>query len=501
MAEYTVQGTGISELVERFGTPLYIYDGDVIVETYRRMRAALSDTVEIFYSLKPNPNISVVRLLHRAGASAEVCSAGELDSALRAGVSPSDILFTGPGKSVEELRTLVDLGIRAVICESFDELALLDELSARAGKRTPVLLRVNPAFGVRGGRLTMAGRPREFGMDEEQVLAATDLLARHPNLDVLGIHVFTGTRILDVDVVVENTERIFDLAVKVSEALGFEPRLVDIGGGLGIPYYPGEEELDLERLAVGINNAVAEFVLRFPDARVAIEPGRYMVGPSGVYAIRARYVKESKGERFVITDGGTHQNMAAVGTGTYLKRNFPMALLSDTDRPVAGPCTVTGLLLTPTDTIGKNVELPEIAPGDVIGVFQTGAYGPSASITYMNGQGFPAEVLVHQGKASLVRRRDTTEDLFTHQILVEFDEPAGADAVRAEIAAALNVAPGSISDSARLFDDLSIDSLGIIDLLTRLEDRFGLVVEPEELHEGMFANVGSLIEYVLANAR
>jgi diaminopimelate decarboxylase len=305
---------------------------------------------------------------------------------------------------------------------------------------------------------------------------------------------------------VENTERIFDLAVKVSEALGFEPRLVDIGGGLGIPYYPGEEELDLERLAIGVNNAVAEFVLRFPDARVAIEPGRYLVGPSGVYAIRARYVKESKGERFVITDGGTHQNMAAVGTGTYLKRNFPMALLSDTDRPVTGPCTVTGLLLTPTDTIGKNVELPEIAPGDVIGVFQTGAYGPSASITYMNGQGFPAEVLVHQGKAHLVRHRDTTEDLFTHQVLVDFDGPAGvdaagADAVRAEIAIALDVAPESISDSARLFDDLSIDSLGIIDLLTRLEDRFGLVVEPEELHEGMFANVGSLIEYVLANAR
>jgi diaminopimelate decarboxylase len=499
VGEYTVQGTGISELVERFGTPLYIYDGDVIVETYRRLRAALSDAVEIFYSLKPNPNISVVRLLNRAGASAEVCSAGELDSALRAGVPPADILFTGPGKSVEELRTLVDLSVRAVICESFDELARIDELSARAGKRTPVLLRVNPAFGVRGGRRTMAGRPREFGIDEEQVLAATDLLARHPNVDLRGIHVFTGTRILDAGVVVENTERIFDLAVKVGEALGFEPRLVDIGGGLGIPYYPGEEELDLDVLAAGVNNAVAEFLLRFPDARVAIEPGRFLVGPSGVYAIRARYVKQSKGERFVITDGGTHQNMAAVGTGTYLKRNFPMALLSDTERLAAGPCTVTGLLLTPTDTIGRNVELPEIAAGDVLGVFQAGAYGPSASITYMNGQGFPAEILVHQGKAHLVRSRDTTEDLFTHQILVDFDEGAGA--VRAEIAAALGVTPGSISDNARLFNDLGIDSLGIIDLLTRLEDRFGLVVEPDELYEEVFANVGSLIEYVLANAR
>lgn len=501
MAEYAIQGIGISDLVARFETPLYIYDGDVIVRTYQRLRAALDDAVEIFYSLKPNPNISVVRLLNRAGASAEVCSAGELSSALRAGVSPGDILFTGPGKSREELRALVELGIRAVICESFHELAVIDELSAAAGRRTPVLLRINPAFGVRGGRLTMAGRPREFGIDEEQVLAATDLLARHPNVHVLGIHVFTGTRILDAEVVVENTRRIFDLAGKVGEALGFEPRLVDIGGGLGIPYYPGEQELDLGVLAAGVNDAVASFRTRFPDAAVAIEPGRFLVGPSGVYAIAARYVKQSKGERFVITDGGTHQNMAAVGTGTYLKRNFPMALLSDTDRPPAGPCTVTGLLLTPTDTIGRNVELPEIAPGDVIGVFQSGAYGPSASITYMNGQGFPAEVLVHQGKAHLVRSRDTVADLFTHQVLVDFDGPAGADPIRAEIASALGRDPESISDSAKLFDDLALDSLGIIDLLTRLEDRFGLVVEPEELYEDVFATVGSLTEYVRTNAR
>ncbi|RDI67402.1 diaminopimelate decarboxylase [Nocardia pseudobrasiliensis] len=504
MSEFSVQGIGISKLVAEFGTPLYIYDGAVIERTYRDLRARLHDRIDIFYSLKPNPNISVVRLLHRAGALAEVCSPGELASALRAGVAPGDILYTGPGKSREDLRRLIDLDIRAVICESFDELADLDELAAEAGRRPRVLLRVNPAFGVRGGRLTMAGKPREFGIDEEQVLAATDLLARHPHLRIIGIHCFTGTRILDAGVVVDNTRRILDLATKVSEQLGITMELVDIGGGIGIPYFPNEREVDLDVLAEGVNAAVAEFGLRYPDARIAIEPGRFLVGPGGTYAVRARSVKTSRGERFVITDGGTHQHMSAVGTGTYLKRNFPMALLSDLDRESAGPCTVTGLLLTPTDIIGKDVELPPIARGEVLGVFQSGAYGPSASITHMNGRGYPAEVLVHEGRAHLIRTRDTEDDLFTHQHLVSFDEDPLVREIHEVIrrtAGGESGAVGEITSETLLFDDLALDSLSIVELLTRLEDEFGVRVDPHELNPDTVRTVGSLTEFVVRDRR
>ncbi|MCM6777137.1 diaminopimelate decarboxylase [Nocardia sp. CDC159] len=505
MSEFSVQGLGISQLVGEFGTPLYVYDGAVIERTYAELRARLHEAIDIFYSLKPNPNVSIVRLLHRAGALAEVCSPGELASALRAGVAPADILYTGPGKSRVDLRHLVDLDIRAVICESFEELAELDELAAAAGRRPRVLVRVNPAFGVRGGRLTMAGKPREFGIDEEQVLAATDLVARHPHLRVIGIHCFTGTRILDAGVVVDNTRRILDLAIKVSEQLGIEPELVDIGGGIGIPYFPNERAVDLDALAAGVNAAVAEFLLRYPRVRIAVEPGRFLVGPAGTYAIAARSVKISRGQRFVITDGGTHQHMSAVGTGTYLKRNFPMALLSDPDREPAGPCTVTGLLLTPTDIIGKDVELPEIATGEVLGVFQSGAYGPSASITYMNGRGYPAEVLVHQGRAHLIRSRDTEDDLFTRQHLVNFDEDPLVAEVYAEIrrmaGGESGAEVGEISRDTLLFDDLALDSLSIVELLTRLEDRFGVVVDPHELDPGTVRTVGSITDFVLAYRR
>jgi len=419
MGEYAVQGIAISEIADEFGTPCYVYDGNQIERAYQELRANLDDAVRLYYSLKPNPNVSVVRVLCRQGAGAEVCSMAELNTALWAGVHPSRILYTGPGKIRDELARLVDLEIRAIICESLAELGEIDALSRVAGKRVRVLLRVNPSFGVQGGRLTMAGKPRQFGTDEEQVLAATNLAAEHPDVRIIGIQVYTGTRILDAKVVVENTRRVLDLADKASAALGVPFELVDAGGGIGLANYPGEEDPDFNVMVDGINDAVRTFTDRHPDVEIALEPGRYLVGRAGVYVMRARFVKQSRGERFVITDGGTHQNMSAVGTGTYLKRNFPMLLRSDRDRPPAGTCHVTGPLLTPSDVIGKNVELPEIEPGELIGVLRMGAYGPTASIAYMNGQGYPAEVLVHNGRPSLVRRRDCPEDLLGWQIVSE----------------------------------------------------------------------------------
>jgi diaminopimelate decarboxylase len=501
--EHTIQNIGVSKLAAEFGTPFYVYDGAEIERAYQDLRTRLDPPVRIFYSLKPNPNISVVKVLHRQGAGAEVCSMGEFTAALRAGVQPKDILFTGPGKDLSELAALVEHDVRAVICESLAELTVLDSLAQSTGKVVPVLLRLNPTIGVQGGRLTMAGKPREFGIDEEQVLAETDLVARHPNLRFIGIHVFTGTRILDPNVVVQNTEHILDLAGTVSETLGFELELVDVGGGIGIAYYPGEQDPDVDVLADGINKAVAGFRARHPKAEVALEPGRYLVGRAGTYVVQVRYVKNSKGERFAITDGGTHQNMAAVGMGTYLKRNFPMSLVSDLDRPNAGPCNITGRLLTPTDTIGKRVEMPELSPGDLIGVQRSGAYGPTASITYMNGQGFPAEVLVHQGRAHLIRERDAVEDLFTRQRVVDLDADEPSDevgqVVREEIARLAERPVAGISNDDRLFYDLPLDSVSIMELLAKIEDRLGIVVDPDELDEQVFGTVGTIIEFTKRN--
>jgi diaminopimelate decarboxylase len=419
-----IQGIEYSELASHFGTPLYVYDGDLLASTLTGLRERLHPGLEIFYSLKANPNISVVATLLRAGARAEVCSLVELQAALRAGAGPQDIIFLGPGKSEEELAACLRAGIYAVVCESFEELTLLDQLAAALPERPRVLLRINPAIAVSGSRLTMGGKPRPFGISEGQVLAARGLGRRYPHLRVAGIEVYMGTRILDPAVVGKNTRYILDLAERVADSAGLELDAVDIGGGLGVAYFDGEADLDLSQLADEVNPLLDKFAGAHPGTRLIMESGRYLTARAGVYLTRVRYVKESMGERFAIVDGGTHHHMAAVGLGSFVKRNFPSALVS---RPAGAPPStgadcphnVSGPLCTPNDTLLKHVSLPPLVPGDLLAVLRSGAYGPSASPGLFLSHGYPAEVLVSGGQAHVVRRRDEPADLLGPQSLYQ----------------------------------------------------------------------------------
>lgn len=416
-SEHTVQGIPVSALAERFGTPLYLYDGDRLRGTYRELRDLLDPRIDIFYSAKANPNVSVCAVLRAEGAGIEVSSLAELATALRAGARPQDVIFLGPGKSAEELRACLDAGVHAVVCESLEELTALDALAPPEGVR--VLLRVNPLFSNKGSRLSMGGKPRQFGIDEEILDGAGPLLRSLPRVRVEGVHAYMGTRILDADAVAANTRGILALAVRLSAELGFPLNTVDIGGGLGVAYFDNEKDLDVAAAARGVNAEVAAFLGEHPGCRVITELGRYLAGWCGLYVVRARYVKQSRGEWFVVADGGTNHHMAAVGIGSFVKRNFPIRSLTRPDEPGRRPYTVTGPLCTPNDVIGKQVELPDVEPGDLLGVERSGAYGPSASPVLFLSHGHPAEVLVLDGQAHLVRRRDTVEDLLGRQILVE----------------------------------------------------------------------------------
>jgi diaminopimelate decarboxylase len=415
-AAHQVQGLSVTELAERFGTPMYLYDGDVIRQVYGRLRALLDPGVEIFYSLKANPNVSVCALLRSLGAGAEVSSLAELVTARRAGVAAADTIFLGPGKSPEELAACVDAGIHAVVCESLEELTALDESAPAGGTR--VILRVNPAFSTKGSRLSMGGKPRQFGIDQELLLESAPVLKGLRNVEVIGLHAYMGTRILDAANAVENTRGILSAAEQLSAALDLPLGTVDVGGGFGVPYFDNESDLDIEEATRGINDAVADFRDRHPRTRLITELGRYLVGRAGTYVVRARYVKPSRGEWFVVADGGTNHHMAAVGIGSFVKRNFPIRSLSRPDAAPDREYTVTGPLCTPNDVVGKQVPLPEVRPGDLLGVERSGAYGPTASPVQFLSHGYPAEVLVLDGTAHLVRRRDTIDDLLGPQILV-----------------------------------------------------------------------------------
>ncbi|MBG0852324.1 type III PLP-dependent enzyme [Streptomyces spinoverrucosus] len=416
----------MTALAEEFGTPLFVYDTDVLRDTYRRLRELLPETVDVFYSLKANPNISVCAFLGAQGAGAEVSSYAELVTALRAGVAPRDIIFLGPGKDPHELAACVDAGIHAVVCESLEELRRLDALVARRGtsEPCPVLLRVNPSFGTQGSGLAMGGKPRQFGIDEDAVRGAKETLARLSHLRVLGVHAYMGTRFLHHGDVVHNTAEILSLAEDLAGHLGVPLETVDFGGGLGVAYFDNEEDLDLDALGAGIRDTVGAFSARHPKCRLIMELGRFLTATAGTYVVRARYVKQSMGEWFVVADGGTNHHMAAVGIGSFVRRNFPVAHLDRPAEPTVRPYTLTGPLCTPNDVIAKRVALPEVRPGDLLGVARSGAYGPTASPGLFLSHGFPAEVMVHRGRARLVRERDTTEDLLAKQRLVDFGSAA-----------------------------------------------------------------------------
>jgi diaminopimelate decarboxylase len=415
--EFEVQGITVSELAREYGTPLYIYDGDALREQFLGLRTRLHPKLEMFFSLKSNPNVSICALLHSLGARAEVSSLVELATARQAGVKGEDIIFLGPGKSREELRTCVNENVHAIVCESFGELELIEEVAKEQEKIVNVVLRVNPSFSVKGSGLTMGGKPRQFGIDEEQILADPGLAARFSNVRLMGVHAYMGTRILSEEVVVENTVRILELAERIATKLDFPLELVDVGGGLGIAYFEGERDLDPELLTSRLNPVIEDFVGRYPDTRMIMELGRYLTAPSGTYMVRVRYVKTSMGERFAVADGGTNHHMAAVGIGSFVKRNFPMRLLNRIDEEATEPWYVTGPLCTPNDTIGKGVLLPPVRTGDLLGVLRSGAYGPTASPVLFLSHGSPAEVLVKDGKHHLVRERDGIDDLLRQQHL------------------------------------------------------------------------------------
>lgn len=420
--EFEIQGVPVSELAREYGTPLYVYDTEVLRTNYQRLRENLHPAVDVFFSLKANPNISICSYLGSLGAGAEVSSLTELITAQRAGVAPGNIIFLGPGKTTTELRACLEAGLHAVVCESLEELRALDALAVEAGLTdVPVLLRMNPDFQTKGGGLSMGGKPRQFGVDLAALRQSAGSLVRAlRSVRVIGVHAYMGTRILDYSDVVNNTTNILSIAETLCEELGVPLRTVDFGGGLGVPYFDNEKELDLNALHGEVNAVIEQFVERHPQTRLIMELGRYLTAVAGTYVVRVLYVKESMGERFAVADGGTNHHMAAVGVGSFVKRNFPIRSLSRYHDPATSPITVTGPLCTPNDVIGKRVALPPVSPGDLLGVERSGAYGPTASPVLFLSHGYPAEVLVHDGTPHLIARRDTPADLLDRQHLVRF---------------------------------------------------------------------------------
>ena len=377
------------------------------------LRDFLPSRVSISYSVKANPNLAFLRLFLEKGVGLEIASAGEFYQARTAGCESSNIVFAGPGKTESELETVIEDGIGEIHAESALELERIAAISQRQAKITPVLVRVNPNEGGQGGAIRMGGKPAPFGVDEEQLHELLCYIVDSPHLQFRGIHLFVGTQILDHHFLLGQYRKGFEIAKHAAQLLGQPIQSLDFGGGLGVPYFPGDTELDLSQAKKYFAEMLAEFGDEpcFSRTRFMVEPGRFLVAESGIYVTRITDIKMSRGRKFLILDGGMNHHLAASGNlGQVIKRNFPIAILDKLDVPATETVDIVGPLCTPLDTLGRSVQLPKPEVGDLIGVFQSGAYARSASPLAFLSHATPPEVLVDNGHAFLIRRRGTFED-------------------------------------------------------------------------------------------
>ncbi|KKB61291.1 hypothetical protein WM40_24130 [Robbsia andropogonis] len=403
-----------SEIADAFGTPVFVYDAARIESNYNALDTLCGGQAEIFFSLKANPNVSVAAQLRLLGSGAEVSSLTELSTALAAGFAPRDIIFVGPFKTDAELRAAMDAQIAAIIVDSLEEMSRLSVLSRELDQRVPVLLRINPNFKMDEAPIKMSGVATQFGFSEDVVLERSDELEL-PGIDILGIHVYNGSRVLSATALASNIERIVALSERISDALDLELRIVDVGGGWGVPYFSSEASLDHGVLAGLLKPILEAFRRRHPHCRVITESGRFLVATSGTLLARVHALKESHGERFAVIDAGYNCFMAAAGMGSVIQRNFPVRAIDAGTPPPSGsgakPVHLAGPLCTPGDVLARRLSLDAVHDGALIAIDCAGAYGPSASPVGFIGHGHPAEVMIVGQRAHLVRERDTPTDL------------------------------------------------------------------------------------------
>lgn len=403
-------------LAEQVPTPFYAYSATQIKTDFAELKRTLPHGIEYFYSLKANPNKTLVALLHQAGTGCEVCSLVELEIALRQGVPPADIIFVGPGKHINELTQCCLAGIKAVVVESLEELLLLNDIAAGLQVTQRIALRINPDFTGEKAKLVMSGKPRQFGIDEQLLPQAFELLAQLPQLSLAGIHIYLGTRILDWQALANNTHNILTLAATLQQTYAMEFDFVDVGGGFGVRYFDKEKALDLPALGEALQPIMNDYRRRFPRCKIVIELGRFLIARAGVFVTRVNYLKPSREEWFAVCDGGANCHGSAAGINSLIRRNFPMARLGSPRTPHQHRYQVTGPLCTPTDLLGENVMLDELCSGDLIGIGHSGAYGASASPVGFLSFGHPAEVLVEHDQAFLIRTADSVETQLAPQV-------------------------------------------------------------------------------------
>jgi len=374
-----IGGMRLEQLLEQTGsTPLYAYDGEAIHQRIHQLRVQLPKDISLHYAIKANSYPPVVNLLASLVNGLDIASAGELQLALNSGISPANISFAGPGKTDAELQAAIETGITLNV-ESVSELYRISDQGSASGARPRVALRVNPDFELKSSGMKMGGGSKPFGIDSEQIPDVLQQL-KAMDLEFRGLHIFCGSQNLQAEQIIAAQNATFELAQRIAQQADMKLQTLNIGGGFGIPYFPGERPLDISPVTENLHQQTAEWHRRMGATEIILELGRYLVGEAGVYICKVIDKKVSRGKTYLVVDGGLHQHLAASGNfGQVIRKNYPVL----NPQRVAGgsreTVTVVGPLCTPLDILADNMELGRSQVGDYIAVLQSGAYGYSAS--------------------------------------------------------------------------------------------------------------------------
>lgn len=384
----------LNRLAQRVGqTPFYAYDRQALTWRVERLRQSMPAKLKIHYAMKANPMPAVVQHMATLVDGLDLASAGEMKVALDTPMPVEYISFAGPGKRPLELQQAIAAGVTLNV-ESPYELETIAQQCTVLGLNAKVAIRVNPAFELKASGMKMGGGPKQFGIDQENVPA---VLQRVKNLGLMfqGFHVYSGSQNLKAEAIIEAQQKSLRLAVELAEHCPSPIVKLNIGGGFGIPYFPGDMPLDVVRVGEALAVEMEQTEKNLPEAEVIIELGRYLVGEAGVYVTRVVDRKESRGQVFLITDGGLNHHLAASGNfGQVIRKNYPVAIGNKMHHSELETVNIVGPLCTPLDILADKMLLPKAEIGDLVVVYQSGAYGYTASPTKFLSQPDAVEVLV-----------------------------------------------------------------------------------------------------------
>jgi diaminopimelate decarboxylase len=392
--ELAIDGVPASEVVARAGgTPLFVYSSTMIRNRIAALRQAMPRNLAIHYAVKANPFQPILQLLNELVDGFDIASGGELELVKAAGIDPALVSFAGPGKRDSELEAAIAAGVTLNL-ESEGEAERALTIAGRLGVIPRLAIRVNPEFDLKGSGMKMGGGAKPFGIDAERVPALARRIIE-AGADWRGFHIFAGSQALDAQSIAEAQAQTLELAAQLADASGARLPHCNLGGGFGIPYFPGDQALDIQEVGARLGERFNNLPLELADTKFCIELGRYLVGEAGIYLTRVVDRKVSHGEIFLIVDGGLHHQLAASGNfGTVVRRNYPSAIASRFAAPIEEEASIVGCLCTPLDILANKGGFPKADVGHIAAIFCAGAYGASASPAAFLGQGPAREMLL-----------------------------------------------------------------------------------------------------------